>query len=121
MTKLSDDIWQVICDTHKQYNNLVLSNKTRRIIEERAFIKEFDGGVFITIGDEMDLYVLPERWGKWNINKELNDYFEEMKERFDKVKITINKNNEKCLRLAKHYNFVEVGTEDDDILMEREL
>lgn len=120
MKSLSDDIWQVIkhhLQTRKGYEDVPIGLKTA--IEITAEIEEFDGGVFISIGNEFDLFVLPERRGKWRIRSIVSDYLNRMGAKYGKIVARIDERNTPSLRLARHFGFNEVSRENGVIRMEK--
>jgi len=117
--KIPDSVWAVICDTMKKYEGIECTNANRKYIEKNLDIKIFDGGVFISDGPEFDLYVVPERQGKWNIRGELTKYLNDMSKIYGTLEIGVNENNHKSLRLAKFFGFKEVANEDGEITLER--
>lgn len=119
--ELTDDIWQVICDHLLKYKGIVGNNDIRRYIEDNMEIIPFDGGVLIVKDNEFDLFVLPEKRGKWRIRSTANAFFKHLAQKYDVAKASINKDNSKSLRLAKFFGFKEVHRDGDDIILERRL
>lgn len=104
--KLPDNVWEVICDTLAIFDGIECrSPELREYIEENAQITLFDGGAFIADGNEFDLFVVPERRGKWNIRKEINKFLATMAERHDVVTVKISERNTRSLRLARFFGF----------------
>jgi hypothetical protein len=120
MGQLTDEVWQVIKE-HYKYEETVGGKSIRQYIEENAEITPFDGGVFIAVGNEFDLFVEPKRRGQWRIRDESNKYLKEMAKKYDVLFARIKEDNIKSLRLAKFFNFKEVKREDGIISLERKL
>jgi hypothetical protein len=120
MGQLTDEVWQVIKE-HYKYEETIEGKSIRQYIEENAEITPFDGGVFIAVGNEFDLFVEPKRRGKWRIRDESNKYLKEMAKKYDVLFARIKEDNIKSLRLAKFFNFKEVKREDGIISLERKL
>ena len=55
---LSDALWKVIYDTAVKYDKIAPDQRIRQYIEQNAEITPFDGGAFVAVGNEFDLYVL---------------------------------------------------------------
>jgi predicted PolB exonuclease-like 3'-5' exonuclease len=119
--KISDEVWQVIKDTYKKYDDWDVPDSVREAAEEIAEIKEFDGGVFVSYGNEFDLFVLPERQAKWNVRGEINSYLKQMHEKYGDIIVRINENNTRSLRLAKGFGFKEISNNEGEITLERKL
>jgi hypothetical protein len=119
MTKLTDDIWAVIYNTALKYDKIAPNKNIRQYIEQNADITAFDGGVFVAIGNEFDLYVLPEKQAKWRIRDVLNDYLAKMTNKYGTLVVKIHENNHKSLRLAKFFKFIEVSRIDGKLTLER--
>jgi len=66
--KLPDDVWQVIKDYYQTTDDL------RGVVEEKAEAYLFDGGAFLSVGNEIDLFVIPEKRGRWRMRTEITKY-----------------------------------------------
>ncbi len=121
--KLADDVWKVICDTLDKYDGLDCRNlpDLREHVEEHAQITPFDGGVFIADGNEFDLFVVPEKRGKWAIRKEINAFLAKLAQEHSKAVIKICPENKRSLRLARGFGFEPVGKDGRQIVLERPL
>jgi hypothetical protein len=117
---LSDDVWDVI-KHHYGYQETVGGKSVRQYIEENAEITPFDGGVFVAVGNEFDLFVTPNKRGKWNIRGEVNSYLANMAKRYDVAFVRINEDNLKSLRLAKFFGFTEVERNNGVVSLEKKL
>jgi hypothetical protein len=117
---LSDEVWQVIKD-HLAKDGFVCDNSVKKLVEENAEITPFNGGVFITVGNEFDVFVVPEKRGKWNIRGEITRFLAKMAEKHDIAIVRINEDNVKSLRLAKFFGFDEIERKDGVIKLERKL
>jgi hypothetical protein len=118
--KLSDDVWQVVKD-HYGYEETVGGKSIRQYIEENAEIIPFDGGVFVVVGNEFDLFVSPRKRGKWNIRRECTQFLATMAQKYDVAIARINEDNVKSLRLAKFFGFEETNHADGVVTLERKL
>lgn len=116
--KLADDVWDVICDYLLKYRKVKATPKLKRAIEQATKITPFEGGVFMAIGNEFDLFVVPAKRGKWNIRGEVGKYLAGMLEKYDTVIVKIYAHNQASLRLAKHFGFVETDRTGDTIKLE---
>ena len=121
MNQLTDDIWQVICDHLLKYKGIVGNDDIKRYIEDNMEIIPFDGGVLVVKENEFDVFVVPEKRGKWRIRSTGEAFFNNMAQKYDVAKASINKDNSKSLRLAKFFGFKEVHRDGDDIILERKL
>ena len=121
--KLADDVWKVICDTLDKYDGLDCRNLPglREHVEKHAQITLFDGGVFIADGNEFDLFVVPEKRGKWAIRKEINAFLAKLAQEHSKAVIKIYPENKRSLRLAQGFGFEQVGKDGRQIVLERPL
>jgi hypothetical protein len=79
---IPDDVWKIICDTVYKYDYLKMDDRAKRLVEKNTQITPFEGGAFIAVGNRFDLYVVPERQGKWNIRREVNKYLAEMAQKY---------------------------------------
>ena len=112
---MNDNIWAVIVDHLIKYE-IPFSNDAREAIEKSCDIVQFNGGAFVAYGNEFDLFVVPEKRGKWNIKHETNKYLSEMKEKHGTLLVRINEKNTRSLRLARFFGFIETGREDGDVI-----
>lgn len=120
--KLADDVWKVIVDTLVKYDGIHCpSPELRRYIETHAEITPFDGGVFIADGNEFDLFVVPEKRGKWAIRKEINQFLAKLAQRHSKAVIKIYPENKTSMRLALGFGFDPVRKDGRQIVLERPL
>jgi hypothetical protein len=87
------------------------SDEAKQLVESLAVIRLFDGGVFIGYGNEIDLFVIPEKRGKWRIRSETTKFLNDMKQIHGKLVARIENDNLPSLRLAKHFGFVEYDKE----------
>ena len=117
---LNDSVWNVIKE-HLSKDGLPCDDKTRHLVEQQAEITPFNGGVFLAVGNEFDLFVVPEKRGKWRIRSEINNFLAKMAEKYDTTIIRIKEENQPSLRLAKHFGFQEVSRDDGLIRLERKL
>lgn len=116
---ISDNIWQVIKETVQKYQNIDCRNEHRQIIEKEVIVTPFEGGVFVSKGNEFDLFVLPEKRGKWNIKAELSKFFDTMFEKYDTLIVGIDERNLPSLRLAKFFGFQPVDKTGTLIRLEK--
>ena len=117
---LSDDVWQVIKD-HLAKEGIVCDDSAKKLVEDNMEITPFNGGVFVALGNEFDVFVLPEKRGKWNIRGEITRFLAKMAEKHDIAIVRINEDNVKSLRLAKFFGFDEIERKDGVIILERKL
>jgi len=108
--KLPPDVWSVIADKLIELG-FKPTDEVKQLIENTADIVLFDGGAFIANGNEIDLFVVPERRGKWRIRSETKSFIDTMKQKHGRIVARIQKENVTSLRLAKHFGFVEYGLE----------
>ncbi len=97
------------------------SSELRRHIEKHAQITPFDGGVFIADGNEFDLFVVPEKRGKWAIRKEINSFLAKLAQEHSKAVIKIYPENETSMRLALGFGFEPIAKIGRQIVLERPL
>lgn len=111
--KLPNDVWQVIKNYYQTTDDL------RNDIEEKADIYLFDGGAFLSIGNEIDLFVVPEKRGHWRMRTEITKYLNDMGNRHGKIVARINECNNPSLRLARHFGFIEISRENGIVRLEK--
>jgi hypothetical protein len=112
-------VWQTIKDYHKDTKSRELTGDHRNVIEQNMDIHPFDGGVFIAIGNEFDLFVVPEKRGRWRIRTEIGNYLHQMGKSHSTIVVRINENNSPSLRLAEHFGFKKVSRENGIIRLEK--
>ena len=120
MRSLSDDVWQVIKDHLRTYKNKDVPDALRDVLEQNTDIEVFDGGVFIAVGNEFDLFVAPEKRGRWRIRSTVGNYLDRMGAMHGKIAVRIDEGNTPSLRLAQHFGFREVSRENGVIRLEKE-
>jgi hypothetical protein len=118
---ISDELWQVVVDTLKKYDGKTVDESVRKMVERHADITVFDGGVFIGLKNEFDLFVLPKRRGKWNIRGEVTKYLATLAQKYDTAIVKIHVDNKASLRLADFFGFEVVGTQGPKLVMEKKL
>jgi GNAT superfamily N-acetyltransferase len=120
--KLPDKVWAVVLDTLEQFDGIRCdSPELRDYVENHCDITIFDGGAFIADGNEFDLFVVPEKRGKWRIRKEISAFLAKLAETHSKAVIKIYPENKPSLRLAKWFGFKPVGRDGRQIVLERPL
>ena len=118
--RLPDDVWQVIVDYLLKYRNIVAPDGLREWTENNLDITLFDGGAFLSHQNEFDLFVVPEKRGKWRIRSVINGFLNDMLEKHQKIVVKIYPDNASSLRLAKGFGFTEVGRENGMIRLEKQ-
>jgi len=116
--QLPDDVWQTMKQYLQEYKNFTAPDGLRAVLEEVADIELFDGGAFIAVGNEFDLFVVPQKRGRWRIRSLIQTYLARMKQKHGKLVVKINARNVRSLRLAQHFGFTEVSREHDTIRLE---
>jgi hypothetical protein len=114
--KFRDDVWQVVEDYLLQRGGS--PDGLREWAEANLDITPFDGGAFISDGNEFDLFVVPERRGRWNIRGQVTKFLSTMGRKHGTLVARIDEDNLPSLRLAKHFGFREVGRDDGMIRLE---
>ena len=118
--KLPDNVWQVIADYLLERRGVVATQELRDWAENNLDITLFDGGVFLAHENEFDLFVVPEKRGKWRIRSVLKDFFDAMLAKHEKIAVKIYADNAPSLRLALGFGFKEVGHENGMIRLEKQ-
>lgn len=116
--KFDDAVWDVIKDTIKLYKDIEPDENIRQIIEEYTIITPFEGGVFVANENEFDLFVIPEKRGKWGARGKLKKYLGFMLDKYGSVIVKIHQDNKTSLRLAKGFGFKEIETLDNIVKLE---
>lgn len=118
--KLPDGVWQVIKDHLHTYKNIDAPDEFKAVLENHTNIELFDGGAFVAVGNEFDLFVVPEKRGRWRIRSVVGDYLDRMGHTHGKIVVRIDERNTPSLRLARHFGFHEVSRENGVIRLEKE-
>ena len=118
--KLPDDVWQVIKDHLLKYKGYEAPDDLRDKLEKNTNIELFDGGAFVAVGNEFDLFVVPEKRGRWRIRSVLKNYLDKMGRTHGKIVVRINEHNMPSLRLARGFGFKEISRENGTIRLENE-
>ena len=118
--KLPDDVWQVIKDHLLKYKGYEAPDDLRDKLGQLTDIELFDGGAFLAKGNEFDLFVVPEKRGRWQIRTVLGNYLDKMGRTHGKIVVRINEQNMPSLRLARGFGFKEVSRENGTIRLENE-
>ncbi len=117
--RLPDDVWQVIKDHMLTYETREVPDELREILEQVANIELFDGGAFVSIGNEFDLFVVPEKRGRWRIRSTIGQYLDRMCRLHGCTIVRIDERNTPSLRLARHFGFREIDRENGIIRLEK--
>ena len=115
---INDAVWQTIKDYFAQFYNVQAIDELRAELEKRTDIHPFDGGVFIRRGNEFDLFVEPQRRGRWRIRSEITKYLEQLGKQYGRIVVKVHENNHASLRLAKHFEFKEISRNNGVIELE---
>jgi len=113
-------VWQVIKDHMLTYKTRNVPDELREILEQVANIELFDGGAFVSIGNEFDLFVVPEKRGRWRIRSTIGQYLDRMDRLHGCTIVRIDERNTPSLRLARHFGFREIDRENGIIRLEKE-
>jgi hypothetical protein len=117
--RLPDDVWQVIRDHLRTYKGFEAPDGLKAALEQNTQIELFDGGAFVAVGNEFDLFVVPEKRGRWRIRSVFGNYLDRMGRTHGKIVARIDERNTPSLRLARHFGFHEVSRENGVIRMEK--
>jgi len=116
--KLHDDVWRVIEDYLLERTGIAAPAGLREWAEDNLDITPFDGGAFIADGNEFDLFVVPERRGRWNIRGQVTKFLSTMGRKHGTIVAKIYADNATSLRLAHHFGFKEVSRDGGLIKLE---
>lgn len=116
--KLPDDVWQVI-QNYLAKHHFDIPHNLREKIEKGTDVYLFDGGALISIGNQFDLFVSPDKRGRWRIREVARDYFNKMFRNHDKLVVRIYDDNISSIRLARYFGFKEVSRSDGFIRLEK--
>jgi hypothetical protein len=117
--KLPDNVWQVIRDHLRAYKGFNAPDELKATLEQNTDIELFDGGAFVAVGNEFDLFVVPEKRGRWRIRSVVGNYLDRMGQRHGKIVVRIDERNSPSLRLARHFGFNEVSRENGVTRLEK--
>lgn len=115
---LPDAVWQVVCDYLLERKGVIAPDGLREWAEDNLEITLFDGGAFLVAGNEFDLFVVPERRGRWNIRGQITKFLSTMGHKHGTIVAKIYEDNLPSLRLAKHFGFHEVSRDGNMIRLE---
>jgi hypothetical protein len=118
--KLPNDVWQVVADYLLERRGIAASPELRKWVENNLDIVLFDGGVFLAKGNEFDLFVVPEKRGRWRIRSVFNEFLDTMLKKHEKIVVKIYEDNAPSLRLARGFGFKDVGRENGMIRLEKQ-
>ena len=118
--KLPDDVWQVVAGYLLERRGIVAQPALREWAEVNLDITLFDGGAILAKGNEFDLFVIPEKRGKWRIRSVIGNFLNMMLEKHEKIVVKIYEDNYPSLRLAKGFGFKDVGRENGMIRLEKQ-
>ena len=116
--RLHDDVWRVIEDYLLERTGIAAPDGLREWAEDNLDITPFDGGAFIADGNEFDLFVVPERRGRWNIRGQVTKFLSTMGCKHGTIVAKIYADNSASLRLAHHFGFKEVSRDGGLIKLE---
>lgn len=117
--RLPDDVWRVIKDHLLTYKGYEAPDELKTALEQTTDIELFDGGAFLAVGNEFDLFVVPEKRGRWRIRSIVGEYLDRMGRLHGKIVAQIDERNIPSLRLARHFGFYEVSRENGVIRLEK--
>jgi GNAT superfamily N-acetyltransferase len=117
--KLPDDVWQVIADYLLERQKITATPELRDWAENNLDIVLFDGGAILAKDNEFDLFVVPEKRGKWRIRSVIGDFLDTMLRKHEKIVVKIYEDNTPSLRLARGFGFKDVGRENGMIRLEK--
>lgn len=118
--KITDGVWEVIRTHFKTYKGVDIPDQLRDLLEKHTDIQVFDGGAFIAKDNEFDLFVVPEKRGRWRIRSIVGQYLDQMGRKHSRIVVKINERNTPSLRLARHFGFHEVSRENGVIRLEKD-
>lgn len=117
--KFPDAVWEVVKVHLRERKGIKASDEMREIVEQHTEIELFDGGAFVAYGNEFDLFVVPEKRGRWRIRSIVKDYLDRMGQRHGTIVVKIEDDNAPSLRLAKHFGFQEVSRQGKVVRLEK--
>lgn len=115
---MQDAVWEVIAQTMHKFKGIEATPEHRKAIERLCRIEEFDGGAFVIRANEIDLFVVPDKRGRWATRGLLDRVVGGVIREYGSAQCAINENNGPSLRLAKRLGFQEVGREGSNIRLE---
>lgn len=119
VVKLRDDVWGVMKTYLHDRMGFDAPPEAREWMEQNLDITPFDGGVFIAKDNEFDLFVVPEKRGKWRIREEITKYLDTMAKAHDTIVVKIYDDNDASLRLARFFGFNEVSRDHGMVRLEK--
>ena len=115
---VSDDVWATMREYNRDYYGRDLTPEIRQALPDLTEITTFDGGVFVSKGNEFDLFVVPAKRGRWRIRSEITKFLRKLGAKHNSLIVNINEHNAKSLRLAKFFGFTEISRKDKIIQLE---
>lgn len=116
---IPDNVWRVVQEYMLQYRGVTPPDELRTWVEENCDLELHDGVVFMAIGNEFDLFVAPEKRGRWNPKKRITEYLSKMSKVYDTIVVKIYDTNDQSLRLARFFGFIEVSRNGNMIKLEK--
>lgn len=116
--RLSDDVWAVVQDTMRRFKGWELNDSHRQLVEAQCEVIPFDGGAFVIRGCEVDLFVTPEKRGRWATRSLLDRVFGGLIRTHGKATCSVHPDNGVCLRFVRRLGFVEVSRTEQSVRLE---
>ena len=111
--KLPYDIIKVIKQNAKESLGIDLTEEMIHNVEKETDITLFDGGAFVAVGNMFDLFVVPERRGKWRIRSVVTNYLTQMLNKYGELYVNVYEHNKPSLRLIEFFGFEHIGSNRD--------
>jgi hypothetical protein len=110
---MTDEVWEVISQTIERYKGITATAEHRRVIESLCSIEPFNGGAFVIRGNEIDLFVTPQRRGRWATRGLLDRVIGGVIRSHGSAICAIHKDNAASISLARRLGFTEFAQEGD--------
>jgi hypothetical protein len=111
-------VWEVIRQAIRQYKGIECTDRAREEIERRCVVRDFEGGAFVVLGNEIDCYVTPQMRGRWASRSLLREVIGGVIEEYGNAVCRIHRTNRESLTLARRLGFKEISMDGDVLKLE---
>jgi len=118
---IQDGVWLALKDTMLRYKGIALTDDIREDVDHALNTLRrvpFDSGEWFIDGNEVDVFVAPEKRGKWATMRRLGAVLCPILEQYGVVVARVHEDNAVCLRLAKGIGFEEVERDGQVVRLE---
>jgi len=115
---IPDDVWETMCETMFLYDGISDSPGFKGFVEAGLELWGFNGGVFVSNGNEFDLFVSKAMRGRWRMRDTMKEYMSMMLGRHNRLVVKIHEDNLSSLGFALKFGFEMIGYDGNKIVLE---